>query len=107
VHRHAVRNAKAQLELKLARDVKNYKKVFFRNVNNKRKQNETVIRLLNRRGELVTNNAEKAEVLNTSFTSVFTSTFGPHVLGEKIQADDNREPPPSYATTPLGLLQVK
>ncbi|KAK4832290.1 hypothetical protein QYF61_021689 [Mycteria americana] len=74
VCRNAVRKAKAHLELKLARDVKNYKKGFFR------------------RGELVTNNTEKAEVLNTFFTSAFTSTVGPQALGTKIQVDANTDP---------------
>ncbi|KAK4826132.1 hypothetical protein QYF61_005284 [Mycteria americana] len=90
--RDAVRKAKAQLELKLARDVKNYKKGFFRYINNKQKQKENIGLLLNRRGELVTNNAEKAEVLNTFFTSVFTSTVGPHALRTKIQVDANTDP---------------
>ncbi|KAK4814746.1 hypothetical protein QYF61_026723 [Mycteria americana] len=93
IARDAVRKAKAQLELKFARDVKNYKKGFFRYVNNKQKQKEDICPLLNRRGELVTNNAEKAEVLNTFFTSVFTSTVGPQALGKKIQVDANTDPP--------------
>ena len=63
--RDAVRKAKVQLKLKLARDVKNCKKGFFRYINNKQKPKENNGPLLNRRGELVTNNAEKAEVLNT------------------------------------------
>ncbi|GAB0210341.1 hypothetical protein GRJ2_003499900 [Grus japonensis] len=91
--RDAVRKARAQLELKLARDVKNYKKGFFRYVNNKQKQKENIGPLLNRRDELVTNSAEKAEVLNTFFTSVFTSTVGPQALGTKIQVDANMDLP--------------
>ncbi|GAB0185825.1 mitochondrial enolase superfamily member 1 [Grus japonensis] len=87
--RDAVRKAKARFEMKLARDVKNYKKVFFRYVNNKQKQKDNIGPLLNRRGELVTNNAEKAEVLNTFFIFVFTSTVGPQVLGTKIQVVAN------------------
>ncbi|KAK4810859.1 hypothetical protein QYF61_008831 [Mycteria americana] len=92
--RDAVRKAKAQLELKLARDVKHCQtlKGFFRYENNKQKQKENIGLLLNRRGELVTNNAEKAEVLNTFFTSVFTSTVGPQALGTKIQVDANTDP---------------
>ncbi|GAB0188526.1 mitochondrial enolase superfamily member 1 [Grus japonensis] len=90
--RDAVRKAKAQLELKLARDVKNYKKGFFRYVNNKQKQKDNIGPLLNRRGELVTNNADKAEVLNAFFTSVFTSTTGPLALGTKIQVNANTDP---------------
>jgi len=58
--------------LELARDVKTYRKGFFRYVNYEQKQKENPGLLLNRRGELVTNNAEKAEVFNTFFTSVFT-----------------------------------
>jgi len=91
MHTHVVRKVKAQCELKLARDVKNCKKELFRYVN-KQKQKENVIPVLKRRGELVANKAEKAEVINTSFTSVFTSAVGPQVLGAKIQVDANRGP---------------
>jgi len=42
VCRDAVRKAKSELELKLARDVKNYKKAFFRYINNKQKQKENI-----------------------------------------------------------------
>lgn len=47
---------KQKLELRLARDVKNHKKGFFRYVSNKQKQKENTGPLLNRRGELATNN---------------------------------------------------
>lgn len=40
VYKGAVRKAKAQLKLKLARDVKYYKKIFCRYVNNKQEQKE-------------------------------------------------------------------
>ncbi|GAB0204370.1 hypothetical protein GRJ2_002902600 [Grus japonensis] len=105
VCRDAVRKAKVQLELKLARDVKNYKKGFFRYINNKQKQKENIGPLLNRRGELVTNNAEKAEVLNISFTSVSTSTVGPPALGTKIQVDANTDPPSVKEELVCELLQ--
>ncbi|GAB0206364.1 mitochondrial enolase superfamily member 1 [Grus japonensis] len=103
--RDAVRKARAQLELKLARDVKNYKKGFFRYVNNKQKQKENIGPLLNRRDELVTNSAEKAEVLNTFFTSVFTSTVGPQALGTKIQVDANMDLPSVKEELVCELLQ--
>ena len=77
--------------MKLARDVKNYERGFFRCINNKQKDN--IGPLFNRRGELFTSNAEKAEVLNTSFTSVFTSTVGPQALETKILVDANTDPP--------------
>ncbi|KAK4823576.1 hypothetical protein QYF61_003580 [Mycteria americana] len=41
--RDAVRKAKAQLKLRLARHVKNYKQGFFRYVNNKQKQKESTV----------------------------------------------------------------
>ncbi|KAK4827691.1 hypothetical protein QYF61_020825 [Mycteria americana] len=73
--------------------VKNYKKRFFRYINNKQKQKENIGLLLNRRGELVTNKAEEAEILDTFFTSDFTSTVGPQTLGTKLQVDANADPP--------------
>ncbi|GAB0203450.1 mitochondrial enolase superfamily member 1 [Grus japonensis] len=89
--RDAVRKAKAQLELKLTRDIKNYKKGFFRYINNKQKQKENIGPLLNRRDELVTNSTEKAKVPHTFFNSVLT-TVGPQALGTKIQVDANTDP---------------
>lgn len=72
---------------------KNHKKVFFRYVNNKQKQKENTGLLLTRRGESITNNTEKEEVLSAFFTSVFTSTVGVHALGTKIQVDANTNLP--------------
>jgi len=77
--------------LKLARDVKNCKKGFFKYINNKQKQEENIGPLLNRRGEFVTNNAEKAEILHTFFTFVFTSTVEPQALGTIIRVDANTD----------------
>ena len=77
----------------MARDVKNYQKEFFRYIKNKQKQKENTGPLLNKRGELVTSSAEKAEVLNTFFTSVFTRTVGPQALGTKTQVNANTDPP--------------
>lgn len=85
VWRDTVRKEKAQLEFESARDVKNYKKRLFRYVN-KQKQKKNIGPLLNRRGELVTNNAETAEVLNTFATSVLTSTVRLQVLGTNSRA---------------------
>lgn len=87
-------SAKIQLEKQNLRliwnsnfkDVKIHKKGFF--VKTRHKQEENTGPLLNR-SELVTNNAEKAEVLYASFTSVFTNAVWPQVLGATIQVDDN------------------
>ncbi|KAK4811747.1 hypothetical protein QYF61_005315 [Mycteria americana] len=62
-----IRKAKAQLELNLAREVKNNKKGFFRETR------ENVGPLLNGARALVTHGMEKAEVLSATFTSVFSS----------------------------------
>ncbi|CAM4650280.1 unnamed protein product [Caretta caretta] len=56
----------------LARDVKSNKKGFFRYVGNKKKVKECVGSLLNEGGNLVTEDVEKANVLNAFFASVFT-----------------------------------
>ncbi|KAJ7417966.1 hypothetical protein WISP_61759 [Willisornis vidua] len=80
--------AKAELELKLATDIKTYKKWFFRYVNDKQKEN--IVLLFTRSGKLVTNNAEKTEAVS-AFTSVFTSTVGPQALGTKLWVDANTD----------------
>ncbi|CAM4534308.1 unnamed protein product [Caretta caretta] len=71
--RSEIRKAKSNLELQLARDVKSNKKGFFRYVGNKKKVKESVGPLLNEGGNLVTEDVEKAKVLNAFFASVFTN----------------------------------
>ncbi|CAM5078437.1 unnamed protein product [Natator depressus] len=71
--RSEIREAKSHLELQLARDVKSNKKGFFRYVSNKKKVKESVGPLLNEGGNLVTEDVEKANVLNAFFASVFTN----------------------------------
>ncbi|CAM4670315.1 unnamed protein product [Caretta caretta] len=70
--RSEIRKAKSHLELQLARDVKSNKKGFFRYVN-KKKVKESVGPLLNEGSNLVTEDVEKANVLNACFASVFTN----------------------------------
>ncbi|KFQ47588.1 hypothetical protein N333_10656, partial [Nestor notabilis] len=70
--RDQVRKAKAQLELNLARDVKDNRKGFCRYVANKRHTSDNVGPLQKLLGELATLDLEKAEVLNDFFASVFT-----------------------------------
>ncbi|XP_054034985.1 uncharacterized protein LOC128899525, partial [Dryobates pubescens] len=67
------REAKAYLELKLASDVKDNKKSFYKYINSKRKGRDNLHSLVDMEGNVVTQDEEKAEVLNTFFTSVFTS----------------------------------
>ncbi|KAG6932917.1 hypothetical protein G0U57_020385, partial [Chelydra serpentina] len=70
--RSDIRKAKSHLELQLAGDVRSNKKGFFRYVSNKKKVKESVGPLLNEGGNLVTEDVEKASVLNAFFVSVFT-----------------------------------
>ncbi|GAB0177485.1 mitochondrial enolase superfamily member 1 [Grus japonensis] len=75
--RDARRKAKAHLELKLARDVKDNKKGFFKYISSKRKPRGNVCLLLNEVGALVTEDTEKVELLNAAFASVVTAKAGP------------------------------
>ena len=61
----------------LARDVKNNKKGFFNYISSKRKARDNVGPLLNEAGVLVTEDAEKAELLNAFLASVFSAKAGP------------------------------
>ncbi|GAB0206451.1 mitochondrial enolase superfamily member 1 [Grus japonensis] len=70
--RDQVRKTKALIELNLARDVKGNKKSFYRHISDKRKTRENVSPLQKKMGDLVTQDMEKAEVLNNCFASVFT-----------------------------------
>ncbi|CAM4699543.1 unnamed protein product [Caretta caretta] len=71
--RSKIRKAKSHLELQLARDIKSNKKGFFRYVSNKKKVKGSVGPLLNEGGNLVTEDVEKANVLNAFFASVLTN----------------------------------
>ncbi|KFQ62135.1 hypothetical protein N334_11299, partial [Pelecanus crispus] len=94
--REEVRKAKARMELNLARDVKNNKKGFYRYVNHKRKVKESVPPLMNKKGNLVSTDEEKAEVLNNFFASVFTGNLSSHpsrIDGSKDGDQGGRAPP--------------
>ncbi|PKU35770.1 rna-directed dna polymerase from mobile element jockey-like [Limosa lapponica baueri] len=67
------RKAKTCLEVNLARDVKVNRKGFFKYIGGKRKTRENVGPLLNETGAMVTEDAEKPELLNAFFASVFAT----------------------------------
>ena len=77
--RNEIRKAKAQMELNLARDVKNNKKVFFRYTEQERQAKESVPPLINQKGELTSSNMEEAEVLNEAFALVFIARQPSHI----------------------------
>ncbi|GAB0209035.1 mitochondrial enolase superfamily member 1 [Grus japonensis] len=92
--RDQVRKAKALTELNLARDVKDNKKSFYRYVSDKRRTRENVGPLWNERGDLVTQDMGKAEVLNDFFASVFTGKCLSHTAQVTEGRDwENAEPP--------------
>ncbi|GAB0210021.1 mitochondrial enolase superfamily member 1 [Grus japonensis] len=92
--RAQVRKAKALTEISLARDVKDNKKSFYRYVSDKRRTRENVGPLWNEMSELVTQDMEKAEVLNDFFASVFTGKSLSHTAQVTEGRDwENAEPP--------------
>ncbi|GAB0182057.1 mitochondrial enolase superfamily member 1 [Grus japonensis] len=90
VRRDEMRKAKAQLELKLSRNIKDNKKGFFKYISSKRKTRENVSPLLNEVGALVMEeDTEKVELLNAFFALVFTAKASPQEtqtleVGEKV-----------------------
>ncbi|GAB0205783.1 mitochondrial enolase superfamily member 1 [Grus japonensis] len=92
--RDQVRKAKALIEISLARDVKANKKSFYRYVSEKRRMRENVGPLRNEMGDLVTQDTEKAEVLNDFLASVFTGKCLSHTAQVTEGRDwENAEPP--------------
>ncbi|GAB0207425.1 mitochondrial enolase superfamily member 1 [Grus japonensis] len=92
--REQVRKAKALIEISLARDVKDNKKSFYRHVSDKRRTRENVGPLRNETGDLVTQDVEKAEVLNDFFPSVFAGKCLSHTAQVTEGRDwENAEPP--------------
>jgi len=77
MYRDKTRKANAQMELNLARDVKNNPKGFY--INRMRQTKESVPPMMKCKRELASSDIEKAEVLNECFASVFTSGQASHV----------------------------
>ena len=91
--RDKIRKAKAQLELSLATKVKGNNKYFCKYINSKRRARENLHPLLDTKGNLVTKDQEKAEVLNDSFASVVNSkTCYPLGTQSPVLVDRNGDP---------------
>lgn len=75
--RDGIRKAKAQMELNLARDVKNNKS-FFRYIGQKRQAKEIIPPLINEKEELAYSDMEKAKVLNELFAFIFITSQASH-----------------------------
>lgn len=67
--RDGIKKAKAHIELKLARDMKNNKS-FYIYTGQKRKAKESVAPLINEKGDLATTDMETTDILNVSSLSV-------------------------------------
>ena len=94
-----VRTARVQLELNLARDTKNNKKGFYRYVRQKMKVKESIPSLMNKNGEQVSTDQEKAEVLYNFFASVFIGNLSPcSSPADELQDGDQRDKVPPTVT---------
>ena len=71
--REEIRKAVAQLELPLATEVEENKKLFYKYICSKRRAKENLHPSQDMVGNITTENKENVEVLNAFFTSVFKS----------------------------------
>jgi len=71
-----VREVTAKVGLDLAKDVKGSKKGFCKQIDDKRKTRENVGPLMNGTRDLITQDMEKAEVLNALFDSIIIRKTG-------------------------------
>ncbi|KAK4828536.1 hypothetical protein QYF61_027212 [Mycteria americana] len=85
------KRGKAELELNLAPAIKDNKKYFFKYISSKRRAKENLQPLLDRGGNTVTKDEEKAEVLNTLFTSVFNSKTNCSLVIQPPESEDRDE----------------
>ncbi|KAK4823940.1 hypothetical protein QYF61_008326 [Mycteria americana] len=86
--REKIRRAKAELELNLAVAVKDNKKHFFKYISSKRRAKENLQPLVDRGGNRVTKDEEKAEVLNAFFASVFNSRANCSLGTQPLELED-------------------
>lgn len=96
--RDRVRKAKAQLELSLARDVRDNRKHFHRYIANKRKPKDDVGALQKEMGNLTFLDMRKAEVLNDFCGSAFNGKFSSQAsqVGKgKCQDWESEDPEPT------------
>ena len=78
MYRDGIKKVKAQMELNQVMDEKNNKKGLFRYIEPQRLVKESVPPLTNEKGELVSSNMEKTEVLDKFFASVFAASQASH-----------------------------
>ncbi|KAK4832424.1 hypothetical protein QYF61_023103 [Mycteria americana] len=86
--REKIRRAKAELERNLAAAVKDNKKYFFKYISSKRRAKENLQPLVDRGGNTVTKDEEKAEVLNAFFASVFNSRTNCSLVTQPPELED-------------------
>ncbi|KAK4832412.1 hypothetical protein QYF61_023091 [Mycteria americana] len=86
--RKKIRRAKAELELNLAAAIKDNKKNFFKYISSKRRAKENLQPLVDRGGNTVTKDEEKAEVLNAFFASVFNSRASCSLGTQPLELED-------------------
>ena len=69
---HATRKARREFESRLVKEVKGNHKVFWNYVNRRRKSKKGIFDLRNELGECISDDRDKANVLNKHYSKVFT-----------------------------------